>query len=184
MNLANKITVIRVFLVPLFMIAFYSNTPNSTYIAAAIFIIASFTDALDGYIARSRNLVTNFGKFADPLADKILVSAALISLVDLGKIPGWVVVIIIAREFTITGFRIIASSEGIIIAASSLGKIKTITQILAITLLLINNFPFNLINIPMDRILLYTSLFFTVLSGIDYLYKNKEAFKHDGQHRW
>lgn len=184
MNLANKITVIRVFLVPLFMIAFYSNTPNSTYIAAAIFIIASFTDALDGYIARSRNLVTNFGKFADPLADKILVSAALISLVDLGKIPGWVVVIIIAREFTITGFRIIASSEGITIAASSLGKIKTITQILAITLLLINNFPFNLINIPMDRILLYTSLFFTVLSGIDYIYKNKEAFKHDGQHRW
>ena len=184
MNLANKITVVRVFLVPIFMIALYSNTPNSTYIAAAIFIIASFTDALDGYIARSRNLITNFGKFADPLADKILVSAALISLVDLGKIPGWVVVIIIAREFTITGFRIIASSEGIIIAASSLAKFKTVTQILAIILLLVNNFPFNLIQIPMDMILLYISLFFTVISGVDYLYKNKSAFKHDGQNKW
>ena len=184
MNLANKITILRVFLVPLFMIALYSNTPNSTYIAAAVFIIASFTDALDGYIARSRNLITNFGKFADPLADKILVSAALISLVDLGKIPGWVVVVIIAREFTITGFRIIASSEGITIAASSLGKIKTITQILAISLLLLNNFPFNSINIPMDMILLYVSLFFTVLSGVDYIYKNKAAFKHNGQNKW
>ena len=184
MNLANKITIVRVFLVPIFMIALYADIPNSTYIAAAIFVIASFTDALDGYIARSRNLITNFGKFADPLADKILVSAALISLVDLGKIPGWVVVIIIAREFTITGFRIIASSEGITIAASSLGKIKTITQILAITLLLINNFPFNSMNIPMDMILLYVSLFFTVLSGIDYLYKNRSAFKHEGNNKW
>lgn len=177
MNLANKITIVRVFLVPVFMVALYANTPNSTYIAAAIFIIASITDSLDGYIARSRNLITNFGKFADPLADKILVSAALISLVDLGKIPGWVVVVIIAREFTITGFRIIAASEGITIAASSLGKIKTITQLIAITLILLNNFPFRSINFPFDMILLYISLFFTILSGVDYLYKNKSAFK-------
>ncbi len=177
MNLANKITIIRVFLVPLFMIALYSNLPNSGYLAALIFIIASATDALDGYIARSRNLITNFGKFVDPLADKILVSAALISLVDLGKIPGWVVVVIIAREFTITGFRTIAASEGITIAASPLGKVKTISQLLAIILILLNNFPFRMINLAMDMILLYISLFFTILSGIDYIYKNRSTFK-------
>lgn len=179
MNLANKITLFRVILVPVFMVVLYSDLQNSTYIAAIIFIFASLTDTLDGYIARSRNLVTNFGKFVDPLADKILVSAALISLVGLGKIPAWVVVTIIAREFTITGFRIIAASEGITIAASSLGKFKTITQLLAISLLLLNNFPFNKINIPMDMIMLYISLFFTVVSGIDYIFKNKNTLKLD-----
>ncbi len=177
MNLANKITLIRVLLVPIFMFFLYSNINNSSYIAGAIFIIASLTDTLDGYIARSRNLVTNFGKFVDPLADKILVSAALVSLVDLGKIPGWVVVVIIAREFTITGFRILAASEGVTIAASSLGKIKTITQLVAIVALLFNNYPFYMINFPFDIIMLYVSLFFTVLSGIDYLYKNRHTLK-------
>lgn len=177
MNLANKITIFRVFLVPVFMLVLYSNIPYSTYIAAAVFIFASLTDTLDGYIARSRNMITDFGKFIDPLADKMLVSAALISLVELGKIPGWVVVIIIAREFTITGFRVIAASGGITIAASSLGKIKTVTQLMAIILLLINNYPFNLIGFPFDIIMLYISLFFTVLSGVDYIYKNKSALK-------
>ncbi len=179
MNLANKITVFRVLLVPLFMFVLYSDLSNSTYIAAFIFILASLTDALDGYIARSRNLVTNFGKFVDPLADKILVSAALISLVGLNKVPAWVVVVIIAREFTITGFRVLAASEGVTIAASPLGKIKTITQLVSITLLLLNNFPFNALNIPMDMIMLYISLFFTVLSGIDYLLRNKNTLKLD-----
>lgn len=179
MNLANKITLFRVILVPIFMVVLYSDLQYSNYIAALIFIFASLTDTLDGYIARSRNLVTNFGKFVDPLADKILVSAALISLVGLGKIPAWVVVVIIAREFTITGFRILAASEGITIAASSLGKFKTITQLLAISLLLLNNFPFNIINIPMDMIMLYTSLFFTIVSGIDYIFKNKNTLKLD-----
>ena len=177
MNLANKITLFRVFLIPFFMIILYSNLEYSTYIAAAIFVFASLTDTLDGYIARSRNMVTNFGKFIDPLADKILVSSALISLVDLGKIPAWVVIIIIAREFTITGFRIIAASEGVNIAASSLGKIKTITQLIAIIAILVNNYPFRLINVPFDMILLYVSLFFTILSGIDYIYKNRQALK-------
>ncbi|HZK33460.1 MAG TPA: CDP-diacylglycerol--glycerol-3-phosphate 3-phosphatidyltransferase [Tissierellaceae bacterium] len=177
MNLANKITIFRVFLVPLFMIVLYSNTQYSTYIAAIIFIFASLTDTLDGYIARSRNLITNFGKFADPLADKILVSAALISLVDLGKVPGWVVVIIIAREFTITGIRILAASEGVTIAASSLGKIKTITQLIAIIFLLLNNYPFELINFPFATIMLYISLFFTIISGAHYIYKNKSMLQ-------
>lgn len=179
MNLPNKITLLRVLLVPVFMFFLYSNMNNSHIIAGIIFIIASFTDTLDGYIARSQKLVTNFGKFVDPLADKILVSAALISLVDLGKIPGWVVVVIIAREFTITGFRILAASEGVTIAASSLGKIKTITQLVAIVALLFNNFPFAKINFPFDMIMLYVSLFFTVLSGVDYLYKNRHTLKLD-----
>jgi CDP-diacylglycerol--glycerol-3-phosphate 3-phosphatidyltransferase len=179
MNLANKITVFRVLLVPVFIIALYSSSMYNKYIAAALFIFASLTDTLDGYIARSRSLVTNFGKFVDPLADKILVSAALICLVDLGKVPAWVVIIILAREFTITGFRTIAASEGLTIAASPLGKFKTITQLVSIPLLLLDNFPFHNTNIPVDRFMLYISLFFTVLSGLDYLYKNKHVLKLD-----
>lgn len=177
MNLANKITIFRVFLVPVFMLVLYSNLPYNTYLATAVFIIASLTDTLDGYIARSKNMITKLGKFIDPLADKVLVSAALISLVEMGTIPGWVVVVIIAREFTITGFRVIAASEGITIAASPLGKIKTITQLVAIISLLLNNFPFRLINLPFDMIMLYVSLFFTVISGIDYINKNKASLK-------
>lgn len=177
MNLANRITLIRVLLIPIFMIILFSDIPNSYYIAALIFAIASATDALDGYIARSRNQITTFGKFVDPLADKLLVSAALISLVGLGRIPAWIVVVIIGREFTITGFRTIAVSENITIAASSLGKIKTITQLIAIIFLLLKNYPFSLIGFPFDMIMLYISLIFTIVSGIDYIYKNKTVLK-------
>lgn len=172
MNLANKLTILRVLLIPVFVITLYLDINNNNIYAVIIFIIASITDALDGYIARSQNLITNFGKFIDPLADKMLVSTALILLVELGKIPGWVVAIIIAREFTITGFRVLAASEGITISASPWGKIKTITQIMAIILMLINNYPFEKINIPMDNIILYLSLIFTIISGFDYLNKN------------
>lgn len=172
MNLPNKITFSRVFLVPVFIIMFYIDIPNNQTYAGIIFIIAALTDMLDGYIARRDSLITNLGKFIDPLADKLLVSAALILLVEVGTIPAWVVIIIIAREFTITGFRIIAASEGVTIAASSLGKFKTITQLIAIVLLLFDNIFFGRFNIPMDQILLYISLIFTVLSGYDYIYKN------------
>lgn len=175
MNLANRITIIRVLLVPIFILFYYYNINNQQTIAAIIFIIAAFTDALDGYIARSRNLVTNFGKFMDPLADKILASTALILLVESGRIPGWVVIIIIAREFSITGFRIIAAAEGVTIAASQLGKIKTSTQLFAIILLLLDNVIFANFAIPMDMLLLYISLLFTILSGIDYIYKNRSV---------
>lgn len=179
MNLANKITLIRVLMIPLFMIILFFDSKVNNYLATLIFVIASATDGLDGYIARSRNQVTTFGKFVDPLADKLLVSTALISLIQLGKVPAWIVVIVIAREFTITGFRIIAASEGITIAASPLGKIKTITQLIAITVLLIDDFPFSLVNFPFDIIMLYISLIFTVLSGIDYIYKNRQVLKID-----
>ena len=171
MNLANKITITRVFLIPVFMVILFSNFPNSNYIAALIFTIAAATDGLDGYIARSRNQITTFGKFVDPLADKLLVSTALISMVQLGKVPAWIVVIIIAREFTI------AVSEGITIAASSLGKIKTVTQLVAIILILIDNYPFRKMGFPLDKIMLYIALLFTIISGIDYIYKNKHVLK-------
>ena len=177
MNLANKITLFRVLLIPFFMITLFSNFDNSAYIAALIFAVASATDGIDGYIARSRNQITTLGKFIDPLADKLLVSTALISMVELGKIPAWIVIIIIAREFTITGFRIIAASNGINIAASSLGKIKTITQLVAIISLLIDNYPFRSINFPFDIITLYLSLIFTIISGIDYIFKNRNVLK-------
>lgn len=172
MNLPNKITFSRVLLVPIFIILFYIDIPNNQLYAGVLFVIAALTDILDGHLARKHNQITNLGKFIDPLADKLLVSAAFILLVERGVIPGWVVVTIIAREFTITGFRIIAASEGVTIAASSLGKIKTITQLIAIVLLLFDNIFFRNFNIPMDQIFLYIALIFTVLSGYDYIFKN------------
>lgn len=177
MNLANKITLFRVFLVPVFMISFYIESPGTTYISALIFVFASLTDTLDGYIARSRNLVTNFGKFVDPLADKVLTSAALILLVGAGKIPSWIVILIITREFTISGFRILAASEGVTIAASPWGKLKTITQLIAIILLLIDNFPFSIMSFPMDIIMVYVALALTIISGVDYIARNLDTLK-------
>lgn len=175
MNLANKITLFRVFLIPVFMVVLHMDINNSNVYAAIIFIFASLTDSLDGYIARSRNLITNFGKFMDPLADKLLVTSALVSLVGFNKIPAWIVVTILSREFIITGFRTIAASEGKTIAASPWGKIKTITQLIAIPLLLLDNIFFVKYGIPMDQIMLYLALIFTVISGIDYLVRNKEV---------
>jgi len=176
MNLANKLTIIRIFLVPIFMFFLMVKIPYGEYIAVAIFIIAALTDSLDGYIARSRNQITKFGKFMDPLADKLLVSAALISLVELDKLSAWIVVVIIAREFAITGLRVIAASEGITIAANWWGKIKTITQIVAIISLLINNYPFSLIGFPFDKIAIALAVIFTIISGVDYIYINRVIF--------
>ncbi|MDY2986946.1 MAG: CDP-diacylglycerol--glycerol-3-phosphate 3-phosphatidyltransferase [Peptoniphilus sp.] len=171
MNIANKLTMLRIFMVPIFVLFMYLNIENSRIIAAIIFAVASFTDFLDGYIARKSNLVTNFGKFADPLADKILVSAALICLTELGDIPAWGVIIIIAREFAVTGFRIIAASENITIAASPLGKVKTVSQLLSLIILLTNITMIYKIGI----VLFYIAILFTIISGIDYFIKNKKV---------
>ena len=192
MNLANKLTMLRIFLVPIFLIFIaMKGIPYGTIIATLVFIIASLTDQLDGYIARSRNQVTTFGKFMDPLADKLLVTSALISLVELGLIPSYAAIIIIAREFAVSGLRTIAASEGKIIAASWWGKIKTVIQIISILLLLIKvnieTSPYlaNLINnnSAMNKffefaptIFLYLAVTVTIISGIDYFVKNKKVF--------
>lgn len=184
MNLPNKITISRIFLIPLFLIvlsidfnwgeiAIGNNVlPITQLVGSIIFIIASITDWLDGYIARKYNLITNMGKFLDPLADKLLVSAAFIMLIELQIAPAWIIIVIISREFAITGFRLVASGEGVVLAASSMGKLKTVSQILAVILLMLNNFPFSYTNIPVDMIMLYIALIFTVWSGIDYFIKN------------
>lgn len=191
MNLANKLTMLRIFLVPVFLIFIaVKGIPYGTIIATLIFIIASLTDQLDGYIARSRNQITTFGKFMDPLADKLLVTSALISLVELQIVPGFAAIIIIAREFAVSGLRTIAASEGTVIAASWWGKLKTIIQIAAILLLLIQ------VNIDQSQYLLLTvktnsvldsfftyvpryalilAVIITIISGIDYFIKNKGA---------
>lgn len=177
MNLPNRLTILRVILIPIFIFFLMTDVNNGRIIATIIFVTASITDWLDGYIARKYKLVTVFGKFADPLADKILVSAAMICLVELGSIPSWMVVIIIAREFAVTGLRVLAASDNIVIAASWWGKIKTTTQMIAIITTLLNNYPFSIINLPVNIIFLYLATLFTIISGVDYFVINKQVFK-------
>lgn len=178
MNLPNKLTVLRVCLIPVFLfflLASPMGEPISRYAALGIFIIASLTDALDGYIARKYNLITNFGKFMDPLADKLLVCSAMIAMIEMGDIPSLAVIVIIAREFIITGFRLVASDEGIVIAASMWGKIKTITQMIMVIYLLLG--LKGDLALSIGNILIMASVFFTVLSAVDYIYKNKAVLK-------
>ncbi|KXG75811.1 CDP-diacylglycerol--glycerol-3-phosphate 3-phosphatidyltransferase [Thermotalea metallivorans] len=177
MNLANKLTIARIFLVPVFMIVLLNKIPYGMYMAAVIFTIAAITDTLDGYIARSRNQITKFGKFMDPLADKLLVTAALVSLVQMDKLPAWIVVVIISREYIISILRAVAASEGIVIAASWWGKLKTLTQIIAIISILLDNYPFRLIGFPFSTMALWLAVILTVVSGIDYIYLNRHLLK-------
>lgn len=172
MNLPNKLTMLRMFMIPVFLVFVYLPGLGiyGNITATAIFILASLTDLLDGKIARKYNLVTNFGKFMDPIADKLLVCSALIALVDLNRIDAWIVIIIIAREFIINGFRLIASDNGVVIAASYWGKFKTTFQMLMIIMLVIDmHYPYsNMVNL----ILIYISLALTIISLIDYIVKN------------
>lgn len=174
MNLPNKLTVLRVCMIPFFVVMLLLNGgENQTYryIAAAIFIVASLTDMLDGKIARKYNLVTNFGKFMDPLADKLLVCSALICLVDLKQLPAWMVIVIISREFIISGFRLVASDNGIVIAASYWGKFKTTFQMISVILLIVR--------IPaltvLTQICVWTALVLTIISLVDYIAKNHKV---------
>ncbi|MCR5396035.1 MAG: CDP-diacylglycerol--glycerol-3-phosphate 3-phosphatidyltransferase [Lachnospiraceae bacterium] len=177
MNLPNKLTIFRVILIPFFVIALLLQPNNFTFriVADAIFIVASFTDMLDGKIARKYNLVTNFGKFMDPLADKLLVCSAMICLVELNQLPAWVCIVIIAREFIISGFRLIASDNGIVIAASYWGKFKTVFQMAMVIVMIValNNTVLTLIG----DILMYIALALTIISLIDYVAKNKDVLK-------
>ena len=189
MNLANKLTLLRVILIPFFIVCFYIlnlvvNTisvnnyliPYANLLGLVIFLLAAITDFIDGYIARKYNMITDFGKFMDPLADKLLVTAALLILLENGLIAGWVVFIILAREFIVTGFRTIAASKGVVIAAGWLGKIKTVVQFIMISTLLLLNYPFELFNWPVDQIFVALAVVLTVASGVEYIYKNLHIF--------
>ena len=177
MNLPNKLTIMRVILIPFFV--FFLLSPYfpayGNYIAVAIFIVASLTDMLDGKIARKYNLVTNFGKFMDPLADKLLVCSAMICLIELDRLAAWIVIVIIAREFIISGFRLVASDNGVVIAASYWGKFKTTFQMLMVIALILDiQMPFFQI---LGTVLTYVALILTVVSLIDYIVKNKDVLK-------
>lgn len=190
MNLPNKITISRILMIPFFILimsvdfgwgmvrVFGTDMPVEHLIGALLFIVASTTDWIDGYIARKYNLVTNFGKFLDPLADKLLVSAALIILVELQLAAAWIVIAIICREFAVTGLRLILAETGEVVAANTLGKIKTWTQIIAIAVLLLHNAPFESMGIPFGDFMLWIALFFTLWSGWDYFKLNKDVFKN------
>lgn len=186
MNLPNKLTIFRVILIP-FFVFFMLACPIgvfSKYVSVAIFVVACVTDWLDGRIARKYKLVTNFGKFADPLADKLLVGAAMICLSDTsiglasdGKIPAWIVIIIISREFIISGFRTLAADAGVVLAAGWWGKVKTFCQMVMIIVLILHlDIPYYYI---LEDVLVYLSLFFTIFSMIDYFYQNMEILKEE-----
>ena len=205
MNLANKLTIFRMLLVPIFVIVGYIGMlggitgeflgiPTYFWIMNIIFIVASITDKLDGYIARSRNMVTTFGKFLDPLADKILVLSALVMLVEFGKIPAWIPIIVLAREFLVSGYRLIAVEKGgKVIAASIWGKLKTVTQMIAIILVFMDKYNFadcishfrgavelttgSLVLNIVSTLLLSVSVIATIFSGYDYLKNGKDLFK-------
>lgn len=176
MNLPNKLTIFRAALIPVFLVFLYMDSLGLTgrIIAVAIFVIASLTDLLDGKIARKYNLVTNFGKFMDPLADKLLVCSALIALSDIGKLEGWIVIVIIAREFIISGFRLVASDNGVVIAASYWGKFKTTFQMIMIISVTLD-IQWKYMGI-INNILIYVSLALTLISLIDYIAKNYKVF--------
>ncbi len=180
MNIANSITVSRIFMVPVFMVCLSLNTPFTRGLALGVFIVASATDWLDGYLARKYNLITKFGQFMDPLADKILVMSALIGFVELGELPAWIPVLILTRELLISIFRAVAASEGIVIAASKWGKYKTVSQMVMIILILLQNYPFSQWGIPMDWIFVWLAVALTLISGADYIYKNKAVLAENG----
>ena len=179
MNLPNKLTVLRVIMVPFFVFFMLTDTGGAAnkWIALVIFCVASLTDMLDGKIARARNLVTNFRKFMDPLADKLLVCSAMICLITAGQLAAWIVIIIIAREFIISGFRLVAADNGIVIAASYWGKFKTVSQMAMIIVLIAD---FGGVFTVIGNVLIWVSLILTVVSLIDYVAKNIEVLTQGG----
>lgn len=168
MNLPNKLTLARLLLIPIFIIVTSMRFDYADYVAAAIFILGAVTDGMDGYIARKNEQVTLLGKFMDPLADKILVSAALIALVEHDLLSGWIAVLIISREFAVTGLRAVAAAEGVVMPASILGKIKTVTQVIAITALFMGDIIYKVFKMPLGSVAMVLAVVFTVWSGIDY----------------
>lgn len=178
MNLPNKLSMLRILMIPVFVILALMNAPAAQYAAVGVFVLASITDALDGHIARKNGLVTNFGKFIDPIADKLLVMSALVVLVERGRMPGWVCIVMLAREFAISGFRLVAAGTGKVIAAGILGKIKTVTQMIAVIALLLT--AIDGVFAPLGTfadVAMYVSAFMTVWSGADYIIKNFDCIR-------
>ncbi len=176
MNIPNQLTMARIVLIPIFIIVYLLGY---NVWATVIFIVAAATDALDGYLARKWKLVSNFGKIMDPLADKLLVMAALVCMVELGVVAGWMVIVILGREFLISGFRAVAAAQGIVIAAGMTGKIKTVLQMVAIPLLLLENWPFSMFTtVPVDQIVMWAAVGMTIISGAEYIIKNVKVFKN------
>ena len=175
LNLPNTLTVLRILLVPVVVVALLDETPNGDAIAAGVFALAAFTDSLDGYIARQRNAVTTFGKLMDPIADKLLIAAALIALVSLDRLAAWIAMVIIAREFAVTGLRLVAAERGVVIQASWLGKVKTILQVAAIICLI----AFNPAPLGVD-LLVYAAVAATVISGVDYFFGFRRRLTRQG----
>lgn len=181
MNLPNKLTILRAIMIPFFLVFMYMSVMEGhdfgwlKWVALGVFIAASLTDMLDGKIARKYNLVTNFGKFMDPLADKLLVCSALIALSDIGRMPAWIVIVIIARDFIISGFRLVAAEKGVVIAAGWSGKIKTTVQMIMVCFLVadLGGKVFYVI----DQVLIYLALVLTIVSLLDYLIHNRDVLK-------
>jgi CDP-diacylglycerol---glycerol-3-phosphate 3-phosphatidyltransferase len=179
MNLANGITIARISLIPVFVVLLFSNVPYGAYMAAAVFAVAALTDKLDGYVARRRKTITSLGIFLDPLADKMLVAAALISLVSLGQLAAWVATVIIGREFAVTGLRLYAVTQGVDIPADSLGKAKTVSQIVAILFLMVprSTFPYDTV---VEWGLVGLAVVLTVASGIQYFWNARDLLTGHG----
>ena len=171
-NFPIFLTILRVILIPFFVLAFYLPIPSAPFITTLIFFIAGVTDWFDGYLARKNNLVTNFGKFMDPLADKLLVCSAMICMIELNRLPAWFVIIIIGREFIISGFRLIAAENGIVIAANYWGKFKTASQMIMIILLILH---FDGIFVTLEQLFIWLSLALTIISLITYIWQNKSV---------
>ncbi len=176
MNLPNKLTLFRIFLIPVLVVVMLLNIPNKFLISCIIFIVASITDAMDGHIARKHNLVTDFGKFMDPLADKLLVISVLTCMIEVGLVTSWMVIIIVARELTVSILRAIAAADGKVIAASGGGKLKTISQMGSIIIILLGAHFVNPLLTNIGDIAMLIATLLTLYSGWEYLYKNKELF--------
>ncbi len=179
MNLPNKLTILRIILVPVFVACFYLPMQGAMYLAGAVFILAYVTDMLDGYIARKYDLVTDFGKLMDPMADKLLTAAAMIMLTAEGMCSPVATLVTIGRELVISAFRLVSATQGVVIAAGSIGKLKTLTQFIGISLMLLGNPVFGLIGIPMDQIMIWLSVALAVWSCADYIIRNVKALKFD-----
>lgn len=172
MNLPNKLTMGRIFAIPVFIVVYLQGYDVA---ATVIFIATAATDALDGHIARSRGLVTNFGKLMDPLADKLLTMAAFLLLVQMGEVEGWIVIVILGREFAVSGLRQLAAAGGMVMAAGKTGKVKTVLQMIAIPMLLLHNWPGRYLHVPLDQIVLWACLVMTIVSGVEYFVKNRRV---------